>query len=379
MGQIDHPANRRRVLFAIHSSVLGGAAQTMLTLCNAMTDRYDVGLLWSGARFDLKHEVLCRGPVFELELADYTKARPMHYARLLRRYHKIVRDFHPDIVVSRGFMPAKALGWPNRILGIASVAYLADSWPLTTLTRFMLRGNHIFAGVSRSTIEPIKVPRRRIVIPPGFSLNNVSPSSSKRAERIGKLRIGTVGELVPWKGHQHLIKAFSLLGDLRHQAELVIVGDDRLEPGYQAFLAELTHSLGIATSVQFAGFQHPVWPWYDKFDIFVLPTEANEAFGRVLVEAALKGLPLIGTRTGGIPEIIEDGTNGYLVPPGDSLALARAITRLAKDESLREKMGNRANVMARERYDIKVIVRRFEELFEALLNHDQKRLNALCF
>jgi len=379
MGQNDSPSHRLRLLFAIHSPVLGGAAQTLLTLRDTLASRHDIGLLWSGAEFDIGELADGRAPLFTLEMAGYSKNRPLHYLSFVRRFQGIAAAFRPNIVLSRGFMAARSLGWPCRLLGIAAVAYLADSWPLTPLTRFMLSGNHVIAGVSRSTVAPIRARRRHIVIPPGFPVGESEERTRCRTDGGKRLRIGTVGELVPWKGHRHLITALSLLGKMREQVELVIVGDDRLQPGYQDELAALAHSLGVAGIVSFAGFQDPVRPWYERFDLFVLPTEANEAFGRVLAEAALAGLPLIGTRTGGIPEIIEEGVNGLLVPPMDPQALARAIARLANDARLRSEMGSRARSLARKRYDIEIVAGRFEELFAALTRRDRQELDRLCF
>jgi glycosyltransferase involved in cell wall biosynthesis len=370
---------RLRLLFAIHSPVLGGAAQTLLTLRDALAARHDVGLLWSGAEFDAGGLAQERSPIFTLDMTGYSKSRPLRYLGLIRHFRRITVAFRPDIVLSRGFMAARALGWPCRLLGIPSLAYLADSWPMTSLTRFMLSGNRVIAGVSRSTVVPIRASGRRIVIPPGFRLDEPDTGTGMATDGAGRVRIGTVGELVPWKGHRHLIAAFALLGDLRDRAELVIVGDDRLQPGYREELAALARSLGVAAAVRFAGFQDPVRPWYERFDLFVLPTEANEAFGRVLAEAALAGLPLIGTRSGGIPEIIEDGVNGLLVPPKDPPALARAIARLAGDARLRSEMGSRAKSLARERYGIDVIAGRFEQLFAALAGRDRQELGRLCF
>lgn len=379
MVQNSSAGRKLRLLFAIHSPVLGGAAQTLLTLRDALAAHHDIGLLWSGAKFEVSWLAEECGPVFILDMANYAKSRPLRYLRLVRRFSDIAAAFRPDIVLSRGFMAARALGWPCRLLGIASVAYLADSWPMSPLTRFMVSANRVIAGVSRSTVAPVRAPRRRIVIPPGFRLDELDEETDKEANDSDRVRIGTVGELVSWKGHRHLITAFSLLGDLRDRAELVIVGDDRLQPGYREELTALARSLGVAAAVRFTGFQDPVRPWYEHFDLFVLPTDTNEAFGRVLAEAALAGLPLIGTRSGGIPEIIEDEVNGLLVPPKDPLALAHAIARLAGDAQLRREMGARARSLARERYDIDVVAGRFDEIFAALTRRDRQALDRLCF
>ena len=101
------------------------------------------------------------------------------------------------------------------------------------------------------------------------------------------------------------------------------------------------------------------------FDIFVLPS-LNEGMGRVLVEAMAAGKPLIASNVGGIPDLVEDGCNGLLVPPGDSGGLADAIMRLIRNPDEAKKMGLRGKGMC-ERYGVDAMIGKLDMLYSELL------------
>jgi glycosyltransferase involved in cell wall biosynthesis len=108
-------------------------------------------------------------------------------------------------------------------------------------------------------------------------------------------------------------------------------------------LERQAQQLGLADQVTFAGFLPDVLPVYAAADVVVLPSIAGEGLPRVLMEAGRLGRPVIGTQLSGIPEIIEDGVTGLIVPPGDALALAEALLCLASEPELRERMGAAAS------------------------------------
>jgi glycosyltransferase involved in cell wall biosynthesis len=100
-------------------------------------------------------------------------------------------------------------------------------------------------------------------------------------------------------------------------------------------------------------------------DLFAFPSEF-EALGISLIEAAACGLPAIGTRTGGIVDVIEDGASGLLVPPGDAAALSAGMRALIADPDRRAQLGRRARQIARERFDLEDSVCRYAALFREL-------------
>lgn len=186
---------------------------------------------------------------------------------------------------------------------------------------------------------------------PGAEVYNVASSSVRRSDIITEARKGqrcdesnhtpvvlSVCRVTPIKGLEYLIFAAGELARRGIAVRLQIAG--RHDGPYASELAEMAERHGIADSLEFLG---PISPGsklrsiYDAADIFVLPS-LSEGTPKVILEAMSRGLPVIASAVGGIPDIIEDGQNGLLVPPGRDDDLARAIERVIGDVSLREQL-----------------------------------------
>jgi glycosyltransferase involved in cell wall biosynthesis len=108
-------------------------------------------------------------------------------------------------------------------------------------------------------------------------------------------------------------------------------------------------------------------------DVFVLASRAREGFGIALAEAMAMSLPVIGTGVEGIPELIEGGRTGLLVPPRDPFALAGALVKLARRPMLRQDLGRRGRETVEERFDVRRMVAAYGALYEQLLNRSPAR------
>ncbi len=137
--------------------------------------------------------------------------------------------------------------------------------------------------------------------------------------------IGTVGHLDGYKGHRYLLQAMSHLQQVEPRACLVIVGEGRLRAELEAEAADL----GLSGSVCFTGFRRDVLALIRGFEIFVFPSTL-EALGTSVLDAMALRKPVVATRAGGIPESVQDGATGLLVPPGDACALAEALCSLLR-------------------------------------------------
>jgi glycosyltransferase involved in cell wall biosynthesis len=138
--------------------------------------------------------------------------------------------------------------------------------------------------------------------------------------------IGSVAHLALHKGEIHLLRAFVELAGRYPDLHLVIVGDGEERPGIEAESREN----GLERRAHFAGFQEDVAAHLSAFDLFIMPS-LQEGLCTSLLDALAAGLPIIGSDTGGIPEIIEDGVTGLLAPPGNPRGLAATISRLLDD------------------------------------------------
>jgi glycosyltransferase involved in cell wall biosynthesis len=156
------------------------------------------------------------------------------------------------------------------------------------------------------------------------------------------------GRVQPYKGMQTLVDAFARLrAEGVEDVELVIAGDG-------PFLGELR---GIAArhglrNIHFLGRRTDVPALLAGAAIAVVPSLWEEAFGLAVVEAMAAGVPLIASRTGGIPELVEEGRTGMLVPPGDAGALARALRVLLENPGLRGTMAVQGPITARRRFSL---------------------------
>jgi colanic acid/amylovoran biosynthesis glycosyltransferase len=164
----------------------------------------------------------------------------------------------------------------------------------------------------------------------GVDLNAFSPNNL--GSRDGAARILTVGRLVPVKGHGVLLEAIARLAESGAAVTATIVGDGPR----RASMEQLARQLGIADRVSFAGRvgQDDIGRYYEDADVFCLPS-FSEGLPVVLLEAIGFGLPVVASRIAGIPELIEHGRSGLLVPPGRPDLLADALRSLLVDPARR--------------------------------------------
>lgn len=175
----------------------------------------------------------------------------------------------------------------------------------------------------------------------------------------------------PKKGLDTLITALSLLRRGGTELGLTLVGDGPLRGELEA----LAERLGVRDLVHFTGFLdlQEVNARLRRCEIFVLPSRA-EPFGIVIIEALIHGKPVIATRVGGIPEIVDHLENGYLVPPEDPHSLARAILELHGDAALRDRLGRAGVATVLERFTLADTGAKFESIFSDLVRRSDERL-----
>jgi glycosyltransferase involved in cell wall biosynthesis len=182
-------------------------------------------------------------------------------------------------------------------------------------------------GVDRSII-------RRV--PSGIDLakfDAVGDGSRLRAEfgiEAGTRVVGNIAALAPHKSQSDLLRAAAAVCARREDVRFFVVG----EGGLRRELEAQTAALGLAGRVTFTGFREDALEFLRIFDCFVMSSRL-EGLGTSIMDAQAAGVPVVATRTGGIPDIVADGRTGLLVPPGDSAALAAAVERMLDDEALR--------------------------------------------
>src|SRR5450631_2803866 len=163
--------------------------------------------------------------------------------------------------------------------------------------------------------------------------------------------VGNVAALVPHKGQRYLIDAAHLVVQQLPDARFVILGEGEL----REHLEKQVHEYHLEKHVLLPGFRTDVLGCIKGFDLFVM-SSVTEGLGTSLLDAMACARPIVATRAGGIPEIIEDDVNGLLVPPRDHTALAQAIVRALKDADLRRTMGAAGFARVQARFTVERMV-----------------------
>jgi glycosyltransferase involved in cell wall biosynthesis len=170
---------------------------------------------------------------------------------------------------------------------------------------------------------------------------------------------GSVGRFAPEKDYRFLVRAAAPL--LGPGTRLLLVGDG---PEMPAIRAEID-ARAVAPFVALPGLRHDVPDLLAALDVFVLSSRM-EGLPLVALEAMATGLPVVATAVGGLPNLITEGENGFLVPSGDEPALAARLASLRDDPALARAVGDRARARAREQYSGERMVRRYLDLYEQL-------------
>ena len=170
--------------------------------------------------------------------------------------------------------------------------------------------------------------------------------------------IGIVATLRSWKGHRFLVEAVAGIPGTM----LVMVGDG---PGAENLRAQV-RALGIEPRVRMPGNQDDVVPWLRAFDVFVLPSYANEGVPQAIMQAMACGIAVVSTPIGAILEILHDGETGLIVPPEDVPALRAALVRLEEDAGLRGRLARSAREFAASHFAASAMLERMEKIFTAV-------------
>ncbi len=178
-----------------------------------------------------------------------------------------------------------------------------------------------------------------------------------------ELAVGMVAQFIPRKGHQLLVAAARGIISRRKDVRFVLCGRGPLEKE----IRDQVVRWGLEGHFIFAGFREDLPRILPCFDLLVHPA-FMEGLGVGLVQAAAAGVPIVASRAGGIPEIVQHGVNGLLVPPGDVRALEEAIMELLDDGSKRKKMAQAGRRIARERFSLEKMIEGNIKVYESLIH-----------
>ena len=303
-----------------------------------------------------------------------------HNLRWMSRLRRLVRERRIDVVHVHSPYPATVarLGLPPDVPIVYTEhnqweRYRAPTYWGNALT--FPRNRRVFAvsdHVRESAAYPW--PLRFIEMPPMETLyHGLDPAAILEPMALDGVRaefgiptsaplVGTVANFKDHKGYPYLLEAARMLRRSIPDVRFLLVG---VGPGLED-RKQQSRTLGLDDCVVFTGFREDARRLMAAMDVFVLAS-LQEGLSIALIEAMALGRPTVVTRVGGLPEVVEDGVEGLVVPPEDSQALAQAIWALLADESRRRHMGERARRRAVE-FDIRKAVRRIEQVYDDLVS-----------
>lgn len=305
--------------------------------------------------------------------------RPASFLRDQRRLRKLWREFQPDGILTNGSQDTWACALARR--RYAKHAFLVrwrhNSFKIKphAFNRWLYGRLIDHVAVSSTEIAPLLTetglvrPERVTVFPPTTRLErflNAEAAPNLRAElkvpENGSLTL-SVGRLAPEKGHDTLVTAWRTVADRLPGAHLAIAG---LGSQHQPLL-KLAEELKLEDRVHFLKFRDDIPALYAAADLAVLAPVAGESFGIALLEAYAAGRACVATDVGGVKDLVVDGETGWLVPAGNTAAIANAVVQALQDAPLRARLATVGKARVLERFTPERLGDTAERLFERLV------------
>jgi sugar transferase (PEP-CTERM/EpsH1 system associated) len=302
----------------------------------------------------------------------------------LFRLKRIFQRYRPHIVHTRNWGAMEAIP-AARLAGVPIVIHSEHGYEVESLGGFPHRqrlfrriayamANRVFA-VSQELREfhsrqAWMRPNQISVIYNGVDTKRFSPSAASRQlvrQEFGfpseRLVIGAVGRLVPIKDYSTLLKATARLRQRGINLHLLLVGEGPERKSLQAQESAL-----LRGRITFVGASDRIPELLNAMDIFVLPS-FREGMSNTLLEAMACGLPILATRVGGNPEVVDDGSSGWLFSPGDVEDLAKRLEALAAKPEIRRALGDAARMRARTVFGLDGMIERYRSLYLHTAQH----------
>lgn len=264
----------------------------------------------------------------------------------VRRLREVIEAEQPSLVHVNDFWWVPQTLRATRQIPVPVIAHVRQEIQPWKVQRYDLdQADLVFAvsGPIRRSLEAGGAPREKLdTLYSGLDGERIPTKLDKDGarRRLGfapdVLLIGTVANLFPRKGYEIIIPVLPELVKALPTLHYLIVGGG--DAAYEQRLRRQVWTLGLEAHVHFVGFQANVYPYLAALDVYVHPAQM-EGFGIAVLEAMAMGKPVVATEVGGLPEIVLEGETGYLTPPGDAPAVAKAALVLLRDQELRDKLG----------------------------------------
>ena len=353
--------------------VMGGMERVLVKVLNGLNNERIVSAVCD---FEPEHEALpCPGLNREVRVHVIGRRRG-NDPGLVWRLVRLLRGERPDIVHSHtwgtlceGYTATRLAGHASFVHGEHGTMELrprnisVQRWVWSRADALLSVSSRLADRMARE----VGIPRERVqVIRNGADLQKFGSISSAEARRgLGldtrQFVFGTVGRLVPVKGHETLLTALAELRKQDTSALALIAGEGPLRGNLEA----RANALGVAPAVRFMGDRRDIARVLAALDVFVL-TSHSEGLPNTVLEAMAAGLPVVATDVGGVAELVNHDLTGLLVPPNDPIAMAQAVRTLAVDPERRLRFGDAGRTRAAAEFGLARMLADYERLYMTL-------------
>jgi glycosyltransferase involved in cell wall biosynthesis len=368
---------RLKVVVLNDSARIGGAEQSLILMGQHLDKSLFDVIVLCPTEGPLIEALTQRGVrVIPLEISHFSRKRsPLGYFASLCNVARTLRRLNVDLIHCNS---STAVHWGiplGKLMSLRTICHIRgvrDIYP--KFTSFLLRHapqTTQFVAISnfvRAHLIGLGIPEAKItVIYNGVDIEIFHPrvrESHCGADDMEQraLRIGVIGRIDDWKRQIDVIEAAGLLSS-RLSLKIFMVGEVwRANYSDQSYLQSRIIELGLKSNTVFTGFRSDIPQIMAGLDVIIVPS-IDEPFGRVTIEAMALGKPVIGTFSGGTPEIIQDGTTGILVPVKNPQAIANAIETVAKNKKYAQSLGRNARRHVVEKFSVQSHVKQIQELY----------------
>jgi len=355
---------KKKVLFLITKSNWGGAQRYVFDLAtNLDPEQFEVVVALGGngelaSKLEEHNIKVVRLAHMQNSLSAFT------LIKIINECAQLLRKEHPDVLHANSSIAGFAGTLAGRCVRVQRILFTAHGWAFNE-DRSQLQKNffktfhwltvllsHCTIAVSTATKSQMSWPwaqDKMTIINPGRTIKDFKSRSEARGiletkiiDSEGNLSdyhtdvwVGTIAELHPIKQLNRAIDSLASLSRTMPNIRYIIIGDGQCKKQLQQQVTDL----GLEQHVYFTNSIHEAGRFIPAFDVFVLPSQ-SEAFGYVLLEAGIAGVPVVATDTGGIPDIITHNETGLLIPVNDTPALTNALQTLLTDKALRKKLAD---------------------------------------
>jgi len=391
--------NKKTILYLITQSELGGAQRYCFDLATDLQTEYNI-IIASGSR-GRKGEIAKKLKQTNIKYYPIPRLKrvisPVQDFLALIQIIKLIKKIKPDIIhlnSSKISILGSLAAFISKLLIVNCpplppqrdwrgrskllIIYTAHGWvfnePLLFYKKAFYKYAEKFTAIFKDKIicvsefdyktalaQNICPSRKLVTIHNGIAPIEFLPRQEAR-EKLNlpenQFIIGSIGNLYKTKGFKYLIEATKKLTDEGIEIATVIIGEGQERKN----LTELIKKHKLENNVILAGRIYNAAELLSAFDAYVC-SSVKEGLSYTIIETMLNGLPIIATRVGGNPELIEDGETGFLIDPQDSLALANKIKEIMNNPSLQQDLSTKARIKAQEKFNLEKMVRETKEVY----------------